>query len=125
MNGLDLFGAAENLSNQYLVLHIKGIDADVLKKKIGGTKGAIAAASLSIVNREPKAVLDILSPIISGAAKSYGVDADLVVTNVPPSKGGRALSEFWPGLVAGAVLGGSILAIVKLIQALVSKKTSA
>ena len=123
MDGLDLLGAADAFSGQYITFRIKSIDRDRLRDALGGKVGAIASGALSVVDSSPKAVLDIASPLIKNEAKNYGVDTDIIVSNVPPTKGGpRALSEFWPGIIAGTILGASGLLIYKGIQRLLERK---
>ena len=124
MNGLDLLGATTDaFSSQYITLRIKSIDRDKLREQLGGKVGAIASGALSVVDSSPKAVFDIATPLIKTEAKNYGVDLDVIVANVPPTKGGpRALSEFWPGIIAGTILGASGLLIYKGVQRLMERK---
>jgi len=114
--GLSLLGADDALANQYITLQVKSIDHDKLKLKLGGKTGTIASSAMTFVDAAPKAVLDIATPLIKKTAADYGVELGVTVSNVPPKGKGRALSEFWPGLVAGIVLGGSSLAIVKIVM---------
>ncbi len=117
-SGLDILGAADALADQYVTLRIKNIDRDRLTYKLGGSTGTFAAAGLHFVDAGPKAALDIAVPIVRNKMRDYGIDAEITVSNVPPSKGGRALSEFWPGAFAGTVVGVSILGIWKLFSRL-------
>ena len=116
MDGFDSLGAADALSNQYIVLRIRSIDREKLKSRLG-SKGALAGAGLSFVDAAPKAALDAVAPFIPKAAKDYGVDLEVIVTDKSPGAG-RSASEFWPGLLMGGVVGGSGLLIVKLIARL-------
>lgn len=123
-SGLDLLGAVStSLSGQYITLRVKSVDADVLKSKLGGGTGSIAAASLHFVDAAPRAALDTAAPFIVKAAKDYGVDADIQVSNKAPGDK-RAISEFWPGLLVGVVIGGSSLVLWKAFAALVNKIAS-
>ena len=120
MDGLALFGAevgGSGLADQYITIRVRDIDKDKLKEKAG----ALAASALSLVDVAPKAALDAARPFIESAAKNYGVDAEVTISNVPPSKGGRAISEFWPGLFVGGAVGASALVIVKIIGRIVAK----
>ena len=121
MEGLDLLGAADAFSDQYITFRVKNIDRERLRQKLGGTTGSVASSALSIVDSAPKAVLDLVLPVVRNKAKDYGVDTEIVVSNVPPSKGGRAFSEFWPGIIAGTVLGGASLLIFKGIAKLLGR----
>ena len=121
MNGFDLLGAADAFSDQYITVRVKSIDREKLKRAIGGSKGAIASSALSIVDSAPKAVLDIVKPVVVNKARDYGIDAEVVVSNVPPSKGGRAFSEFWPGLATGIGIGAMSLLIWKGVARLVGR----
>jgi hypothetical protein len=113
MDGLDILGAT--LADQYIILRVKRVDKDRLRSKLGGATGALAGPALTMVDASAKAALDVALPIAVGKAKEYGIELEASATNVPPQMRSRALSEFWPGLLAGAVLGGSSLAIVKLV----------
>lgn len=114
-SGFDVLGAEDALANQYILVRIKRIDQAKLASKLGGSKGQLASSALTIVNTMPKAILDAALPIAKTKALDYGVDADITVSNVPPKMQARALSEFWPGLIGGVVLGASGLLIVKLL----------
>src|SRR6185369_14593101 len=120
MEGFDLLGAVEALSTQYITLRVKSIDAEKLKAKLGGSSGQLASFGLSLVDRAPKAALDVAMPFVKKEALDYGVDLEVQMGNAPLAKQ-RAMSEFWPGLVAGTVLGGSALVISKLIMKLVGR----
>jgi len=123
MEGLDLLGASDALSNQYITFRIKNIDSQTLKYKLGtGTAGALAPAGLLFVNAGPQAALDVAAPFIRSAMKDYGIDADVTVSKVAPAGGPRAISEFWPGLLVGGVIGGSGLLIVKMIARLFARR---
>jgi hypothetical protein len=121
MEGLALLGAADALSDQYITIRVKRIDRDKLKQKLGGTPGSAAGAALSFVDMAPKAALDLALPLVRNEASKYGVEVETVVSNVPPTKGGRAISEFFPGLLMGTVLGASGYMIVKLVQRLIGR----
>lgn len=122
MDGLDLLGASgDSLSNQYVTFRIKRIDGEKLREKLGGSTGMLAAAGLHFVDAAPKAALDMAMPVIVGQVKQYGIDAEATVSNVPPSKGGRAVSEFFPGLVIGVGIGATSLLIIKAIKSLISR----
>lgn len=121
MDGLDLLGAADALSDQYITFRVKSVDRDKLKEKLGGRTGKLAKAGLTFVDIAPKAALDLVVPIVKNEAKSYGVDTEIVVSNVPPSKGGRAISEFFPGVVVGIGVGASGLLIIKALAGLIHK----
>lgn len=123
MDGLELLGATEALSSQYITLRIKSIDAQTLKYKLGGAAGNLAPAALLMVSAGPQMALDVAAPFIRSEMKNYGIDADVTISNVPPTKGGpRAISEFWPGLLVGGALGGSCLLIAKLIARLFARR---
>lgn len=123
-SGLDVLGAVStSLSGQYITLRVKSVDADVLRGKVGGSKGSLASAGLRFVDAAPKAALDAARPFIIKAARDYGVDADIQISSAPAAPK-RALSEFWPGLAVGVVLGGSGLLVWKAFSALVDKVAS-
>jgi hypothetical protein len=121
MDGLDQLGADDLLASQYITLRVKSIDREKLKSALGGRTGEIAKTALSFVDMSPKAAVDVVLPIAKGEAKKYGVELETTVTNAPPKKGGRALSEFWPGLGIGLLLGLSFLGIGKGVAAVVHK----
>jgi len=124
MDGLALLGAADALSSQYVTLRIKSIDPATLKYKLGtGAAGTFASAGLHFVDASPQAALDVAAPFIRDELKNYGIDADITITNAPPVKGGpRAISEFWPGLLVGGVIGGSGLLIYKAIAFIFARR---
>lgn len=123
MEGLDLLGAGTAFANQYITFRIKNIDSDKLAAAVGGSMGSVASGALKIVEQSPKAILDIASPVIQNKAKDYGIDTEIIVSNAPPTKGGpRAFSEFWPGLVAGTILGASGLLIYKGVKRFLEKR---
>lgn len=113
MEGLDLLGAT--LADQYIILRIKRIDRDRLKAKLAGATGTLASAGVTMVDASAAAALDVALPIVVGKAKDYGIDLEASHVDVPPQMRSRALSEFWPGLAVGVVLGGMSLGIVKLL----------
>jgi hypothetical protein len=117
MEGLDLLGATDAFADQYITFRIKNIDPDKLRQAVGSA----AESALTIANTAPKAALDLVVPIVKNKIKDYGVDAEIVVSKVPPSKGGRAFSEFWVGALAGTVLGLTSLGIYKGLAGLVRK----
>jgi len=118
VDGLDLLGAADALADQYITFRIRRIDREKLRNKVGGSKGTLASSAMSFVDVAPKAALDAAIPLVVGQAKGYGVELEAGVSNVPPSKGGRAISEFWPALAIGLGLGGGSLVIWKSIARL-------
>jgi hypothetical protein len=119
MEGLDLLGAeVTSLSHSFITLRVKSIDTEKLKNKLGGSTGSIASNAMPLLNSAPKAVLDMAMPFVVKTAKGYGVDLETVVSDVPPSKGGRPLSEFFPGVVVGMGLGVASFGLVKLIARL-------
>lgn len=120
-SGFDCLGAADSFANQYFTIRIKNIDYDKLKSAISGSTGSIASGALSLLDASPKAVFDLLAPIVKNVAVGYGVDTEITVSNKPVGKK-RAFSEFWPGLIGGLVIGGSALVIVKGIQALLVRR---
>ena len=121
---LDLMGA-DSWSDQYVTLRVLHIDADKLRQKLGGTTGTLASFGVSVASLAPKMAIDAALPALLGLVKKdYGVELEATVTDadrplyVPPKKGAkRGVSEFWPGLVVGGVLGGSALLIWKKLLA--------
>ena len=122
MDGLDLLGADAALAKQYVTLRIKNIDPQTLKYKLSGAAGSFASAGLHFVDASPQAALDIAKPFLVDALKSYGIDAEVTVSNAPLAKGERAISEFWPGLAIGGAIGGSALLIGKLIARIFARR---
>lgn len=116
MDGLDVLGAIDAFANQLIVIRVKSIDADKLKNKLGGTKGATVSAALPLASLAPKAVFDIALPVALGTMKNYGIEAEATVSNAPlASFKKRGLSEFFPGLILGGILGGTGFGVVKLV----------
>jgi hypothetical protein len=113
-SGYDVLGAEDALANQYILVRIKRIDQAKLASKLGGSKGQIASSAMTVVNTMPKAALDAALPIAKSKALDYGIDLDVMVSDVPPKMRARAMSEFWVGLAGGVVLGASGLLIAKL-----------
>lgn len=113
-SGFDILGVEDSLADQYITLRVRRIDREKLAQKIGGgAVGKAAKAAIAFADTAPKATLDIAVPFARAEARKYGVDVDVVVSKVPPAQGGRALSEFFPGLVGGFLLGVSVLGIGK------------
>lgn len=122
MDGLNLLGAGSTaLANQYITFRVKSVDVERLSSKIGGSAGTLVSASMRFVDMAPKAALDAAIPLALGAIRDYGIDADATVTNVPPAKSGRAISEFFPGLLVGLGLGGGSILIWKLLARLLAR----
>ena len=100
---LHMLGAAPvtGLSSQQIIVNVKSIDVDKLRKSIGveGAKAAGLGAALAIVDNEPKMALDIGIPIGRNYLKDMGVYAEITVANKAPAARGK--SEFWPGLAVG------------------------
>jgi hypothetical protein len=115
-----LIGGGAGLADQVIAVRVLDIDADKLKEAVGGMSGSAAALALSLVDKAPKAALDAAKPLIVSKAKDYGVTLEIGVSNKPASEP-RALSEFWPGLAAGGVIGFSVFGIVKLIGRLLGR----
>ena len=111
---LDLFGADSVLADQYITLRVKKIDKDLLRQKVGGYTGVLASFGVSIADMEPKMAIDALIPVGVAQAKKLGLDVEVTRSTSPPPAGQtRGLSEFWPGLLVGGVLGAGSLAIWK------------
>lgn len=117
----DLFGADDAFADQYITVRVKSIDANKLRGAIGGSTGDIATSALTIVNTAPKAFLDLFAPVAKNKLKDYGFDAEISVSKAPIVKTARAFSEFWPGLLAGTVLGGMGWLIYKGVAGLVRR----
>lgn len=118
MGALDLFGADSVLADQYITLRVKNIDKDLLSRSIGGYQGVLASFGVSVANMEPKMAIDALIPIGISQAKKYGIELEATKSTDPPKKGTtRGLSEFWPGLLIGGVLGAGSLTLYKGILA--------
>lgn len=117
MRDLDLFGA-DGLADQYVTLRVVKIDKDRLRQKVGGTTGVLASFGTSVADMAPKMAIDALLPIGLTKAKEYGLELEATRSTEPPKKGqSRGISEFWPGLLVGGVLGGGSLALWKGIIA--------
>jgi hypothetical protein len=112
MGTLDLFGADSTLADQYITLRVKKIDKELLRQKVGGSSGGWAAFGVEIANMEPKMALDAGVPIIIAQAKKFGIELEVTKSTTPP-KDKRGLSEFWPGLFVGGVLGAGSLVLWK------------
>lgn len=118
---LDLLGA-DGLDSQYITLRVKRIDAEKLKKELGGRAGALAPAALHLVDWAPRPALEAaLPPAVKWAKDKYGVDLEYVVTDVPPQKGGPTGSGFRGGVAAGLGLAAAAAALVKVAGALLRK----
>lgn len=111
MRDLDLFGADSTLADQYITLRVTKIDKDRLRQKIGGYGGVLASFGVSIADMEPKMAVDAALPLVLNEAKKYGVELEATKSTSPPKGAKRGLSEFWPGLLVGGVLGGGSLAL--------------
>jgi hypothetical protein len=96
------------LSNQYVIVRVKDIDAIKLKKKLKEKKGSTVASftepALAAVNTVPRAIVDFSVPFIKKMAATYGVDTEISVSNTPPGLAPRPRSEFFPGVVVGATM---------------------
>lgn len=121
MNEFDLLGADDTFADQYITVRVKNIDANRLRYAIGGSKGDIATSALSIVNTAPKAFLDLFAPVAKNKLAEFGVDSEISISKAPIVKTKRAMSEFWPGLLAGTVLGATGYLIFKGVAALVRR----
>lgn len=95
------------------------IDQDKLRQKLGGTTGMLASYGVSVASLAPKMAIDAVLPVLINRVKNdYGVELEATVVEGPPKKGAkRGISEFWPGLVVGGVLGGASLLIWKKLLA--------
>jgi hypothetical protein len=121
VNDFDLLGADDTFADQYITVRVKKIDRDRLRYAIGGSKGDIATSALTIVNTAPKAFLDLFAPVAKNKLTEFGIDADISVSKAPIAKTARAMSEFWPGLLAGTVLGATGWLIYRGVAALVRR----
>jgi hypothetical protein len=113
MDGFDILGAT--LADQYIVLRVKNIDRARLKAKLGGSTGQLASSVVTMVDVSAKAALDAALPVAVSKARDYGIELEAYASNVPPNMSKRSISEFWPGLLLGGVLGGSGLLIATLV----------
>lgn len=122
--GSDLIGA-DGLQNQYVLLRVKNIDKNALQRKIKELPGAppspseqalmasLAGTAVSVVDRIPKAVLDLAVPFLIKMLKDdYGIDAQITVSEVPQNMKVRERSEFFPGAAVGAVVGALLTSLV-------------
>ncbi len=120
MRGLHILGAAgDGLKGQTVVARVERVDLARLKGKIGELSGERHDSAIDLAfdfaDWKPKAAIDAAIPLIRGELAKIGVDAT-ITAGVSPTRGP---SEFWGGLVVGAALGGSALAIWKLVGRLV------
>ena len=114
-SGLLILGASgDALKGQTLVVRIERVDTAKLKSTVGKYGGAIDLA-LDFADWKPSAAIDIAVPIVRKQLADIGIDTTVSAGAVPP----RGSSEFWGGLAVGGVLGGSALAIWKLVGRLV------
>lgn len=108
-----LGASGDGLKGQTVVARVEHVDVEKLKKTIGQQGGAIDVA-LDFADWKPKAAIDAAIPIIRKELANIGVEATITAGAAPT----RGPSEFWGGLAVGAVLGGSALAIWKLVGSL-------
>lgn len=114
-HGLYILGATgDGLKGQTVVARIERVDPEKLKRTIGDHGAAIDLA-LDFADWQPKAAIDAAIPLIRGELAKIGVDATITAG----AGATRGPSEFWGGLVVGTALGGSALAIWKLLERLV------
>lgn len=119
-SGLHILGApGDALRAQSVVARVERIDAEKFKKSIHRLSGkqldgAIDLA-LDFADWKPEATIDAAIPLIRSELSKMGIEA--TITAGAPATRGK--SEFWGGLAVGAVLGGSALAIWKLVGRLI------
>lgn len=122
-SGLDMLGAG--LSDSVVIVRVIKIDPNKLKQATGaerGLKSMAVSAALAATNRVPKAVLDVALPTAAGVLKDkYGIEAVITAADSYEVKD-RPVSEFFPGLVAGALLGLSGLGIWKGVSRLLHRQ---
>lgn len=110
MIGLDLLGAGENLATQTILLKIKSIDPEKLRKSLdAGSWGAALAPALAVVDQFPKLAIDTALPVAKQQLEAMGIVAELAASNAPPPP--RPPAETKAALVVGAAF-GAVLAIV-------------
>lgn len=113
--GLHILGAAgDGLKGQVVVARVDRVDVEKLKRTVGDHGSAIDLV-FDFADWKPKAAIDAAIPLIRGELAKIGVDATITAGTGAT----RGPSEFWGGLAAGAVLGGSALVIWKLLGWLV------
>lgn len=104
MRGLDVIGAGENLAAYTILLRVRSIDADKLRRAVTDKAwgGAIPGA-IAVVDSAPKFALEMALPILKSQLEKAGIMADLSTTQKAPKSG--APHEALVVLGAGTLLG--------------------
>ena len=124
LRGTAILGA-DGLQNQYILLHVKGIDKQALQLRLKRPPGeppsqsrqalvaSLAGTTVDALDRVPKAILDIAAPLLVKMLRDdYGIDAQITVSDVPVKMKARERSEFFPGAAVGAVAGALLASLV-------------
>lgn len=118
---LDLLGA-DGLDSQFVVLRIKNIDKDRLKRQIGGNAGAAAPLALALIDLAPRPALEGVAPLVAKWVRDkYGVELEYAVTDAPPERGGPTGSGFRGGVLAGVGLTGIGWVVWQFVQKLTQR----
>ncbi len=116
MLGLDLIGAGENLAAYTIMVKIRKVDPDKLRKVAAGDAswGGILPMAITVADSAPKASLEIVLPIVKAQMEKIGITADLSTTEKAPKTG--APHEMAIVLGAGTVLGLALALLYRLVR---------
>lgn len=115
MLGLDVIGAGESLAPYTLMVHVRRIDPEKLRKGITDKPwGAALPGAIQMVDSAPELALEVALPIVKTQLEKIGITADITKTTSPPKgkpPGHEMEAVLGLGVVSGialAILGGSL-----------------
>ena len=120
--GLYILGAAgDGLKGQTVVARVESVDVPKFKARLKemapetAEHGDAIDLAFKFADWKPEATIDAAIPLIRKELARRGIDATITAG----AGATRGPSEFWGGLAVGGVIGGSALAIWKLIGRLI------
>lgn len=123
MLALDLLGAGEGLATQAVVVRVRQIDPEKLRRSLkAGAWGAILAPALAVVDQFPRQAVDLALPVAKRQLAEIGVVADLSATDAPPPP--RAPAETGVAMAVGGVIGIALTLLGRWVYARFRRRSS-
>lgn len=118
---LDIMGAGENLASQAIVVRIRSVDVEKLRKALDvGAAGVALAPAVAIVDKMPKLAIDMALPVLREELRKMGIEAEVWGAEAPPPP--RAASEALPAAAVGAAAGAGLALVGRWVYTRLRKR---
>ena len=121
MRGLDIIGAGQGLAPYTIMVHVRSIDSEKLRRGVTDKPwGAALPGAVQMVDSAPELALEVVLPIVRTQLERIGVTADITTTKSPP-KGKAPGHEMEAVLALGAAAGIALTVVGSLLYNFIHK----